>query len=384
MSRLLIVLVLASLAGCGPSTPAATPPSPTASATLRTAGGEWEVAWSALIEAARQEGKVVVSGPPTPETRVKLPARFKERFGIETEYLAQASTSELLLRMDSERSSGLFTVDAMVAGAQSMYTTAYPNRYLDPIRPILIHPEATDGGRWVTGAVWFMDPEQQYLPRLSNTVTGRTAVNTDHVDPVEIRTFQDLLDPKYQGKISVYDPTRAGSGWNTANYLWSVLGEDYLRRLYVDQKPGVSADFRQLADWLARGTYPISVGLRDAEIQQLQTDGFRVVVTQPPADVPRPVAGGFGGVLGLVNRAPHPNAARLFVNWMLMREGQEVLNSSERTASVRTDVDSSRWLQEDQIPQPGEQWFDTYGWEFTLAGFNPQRLAELKRIIATP
>src|SRR5207237_644877 len=147
-----------------------------------------------------------------------------------------------------------------------------------------------------------------------------------------------------------------GNGWNTANYLWSVFGDDYLRRLYADQQPGVSSDFRQLADWTARGAYPISVGLRDAEIQQLQADGLHVVVTQPPTDAPRAVAGGFGGLLGLVNRAPHPNAAKLFANWMLMREGQEALNASERTASVRTDVDSGRWLQPDQIPRAGEQW----------------------------
>jgi iron(III) transport system substrate-binding protein len=160
-----------------------------------------------------------------------------------------------------------------------------------------------------------------------------------------------------------------------------VLGDDFLHRLYVDQKPGISTDFRQLSDWAARGVYPISIGLRDAEIQQLQSDGFHIEVTQPPTDAPRAVAGGFGGLLGLVNRAPHPNAAKLFVNWMLMREGQETLNSSERTASVRTDVESRRWLQEDQIPRTGEQWFDTYGWDFTVAGFNPQKLAELKRIV---
>src|SRR3982074_527981 len=126
MSRLLLVLVLlVSLAGCGP----ATPPRPAKPSIVPAAADEWEVAWNALIVAARQEGKLVISGPPTPETRVKLPAMFKERFGGETEYLAQASTSELLLRMDSERRSGLFTVDAIVAGAQSMYTTAYPNGY---------------------------------------------------------------------------------------------------------------------------------------------------------------------------------------------------------------------------------------------------------------
>lgn len=343
------------------------------------APADWEVQWKELIAAARAEGKVIVSGPPTPATRQILPAKFKERFDLELEYFSPGSTSDLLTRLEAERKSGLYTVDVLIGGAQSLYTKVYKDKMADPIKPVLILPEVLDGSKWVDGKVWFMDPEQQTILRLANYVTNHIVVNTEYVKPDEIKNWRDLLDPKFQGKISTYEPTRAGSGWNTANFLQTELGDDFIRQLYVDQKPGISRDYRQLSDWMARGTYPISLGLREAEIDALRADGFKVEVVPSPSDVPAAVTAGFGlGVL--MNQAPHPNAAKLFINWIASKEGQEAFLQGEKTASVRTDVDNS-WAQPYAIPAKGVKFFDTYGWDYTLESRSPRKLEKLKQLI---
>jgi iron(III) transport system substrate-binding protein len=336
--------------GSGPSGGAAAAGASTA------AGGGWEGRWNALVEAAKAEGLLLMSGPPTPEVRTQVPGGFKRRFGIDVEYIG-GRTTELMPKLKAERLAGQYTLDVMIAGAQSLYTDAYPEGMLDPIPPVLVHPEATDPSKWIIGQPWYMDPDQQYILRLANYVTSGVVVNTQFVDAAQIKRYRDLLDPRYRDKISVWDPIRPGSGWNSANYFLHTLGEDYIKGLYQDQQPGVSTDGRQLSDWMARGRYPISLGLGSDEIQRLQKEGFPVEVLTELSDAAGYVSSGFGLAV-LVNRAPHPNAAKLFTNWIAMKEGNETFNRAQVTVSTRTDVDNS-WAPAYMIPRPGVDYFDT-------------------------
>jgi iron(III) transport system substrate-binding protein len=343
-----------------------------------TARPGWQAEWDALVEAAKREGSLVVSGPPTADVRTQLPAAFKRRFGIDLEYLG-GRTGDLITRLQAERAAGQYTLDAMIAGASTLYYQAYPQRMLDPIPPVLIHPEATDPAGWVRGAPWYMDPEQQYILRLSNQVSMLAAVNTQYVRAEDFRTFQDLLDPRYRGKISSQDPGVSGQGSANAAALLHLFGEEYVRALYQDQQVGVSREERQIADWLARGIYPISIGLRANDIVTLSEEGFPIaVVLRDAKSGPPSVSAGFG-LTALVNRAPHPNAAKLFINWIAMREGNETYNRAEIGVSTRADVDNS-WAPEYVIPKPGEEIVDLYGWEWMQQSRNPEHLERLKRL----
>ena len=62
-----------------------------------------------------------------------------------------------------------------------------------------------------------------------------------------------------------------------------------------------------------------------------------------------------------------------------MRDGNEVFTRAEGIVSTRTDVDNS-WAPADNIPQPGVDYFDTYGWEYTLNEFTPEKLAQIRRL----
>jgi ABC-type Fe3+ transport system substrate-binding protein len=358
----------------GAAKPAAAAPTAAASASAA------DKAWQDLIAAARQEGKMVLVGPPNPDLRANLPPRFKERFGVDMEYLSlPPNQTEVINRLVSEKDAGIGTVDVLIGGAQSMFTVAYPAGIMAPVRPALVNPEALDASKWTVGKVWFKDPEDMYFMQMTNFVVGQLAVNADYVKPSELTNWQDLLDPKFTGKISAWDPTLPGTGWNTANWLRTTFGDDYLKRLYVDQKAGVPADARQWADWLARGTYPIAVGPGSRDIEALKQDGFHLEVIPPFAEAPGIVTGGYGLVLMLKN-APNPNAAKLFANWIVMREGQEAWGRLDQVPSIRTDLDNS-WAPSYTVPKPGVNYFDSYDWNYVNTAF-AESIPKIRQMMA--
>jgi ABC-type Fe3+ transport system substrate-binding protein len=85
------------------------------------------------------------------------------------------------------------------------------------------------------------------------------------------------------------------------------------------------------------------------------------------------LSAGSGGLVVLVKSAPHPNAARVFVNWIASKEGLEVLTRAQLTVPTRADIDQS-FVDPDEIPRPGVNYFDSYDWEFTVTRREQARL----------
>ena len=344
-----------------------------ASAAAQTA---WKQSWEETLAAAREEGKVVISGPPSQELRRALPAAFKERYGITVDYLGGRST-EAAARMRAERQAGIHSIDVIFAGIQSMALTFYREKMLQPLKPALVLPEVLDGSKWKLGKLWFSDPDDQYILRLANSVTTMFHINTRQVKPGEIRAVKDLLNPKWKGKIALQDPTIPGSGSNQAAHLYFQHGEDFVKQLYVDQKPMVSRDTRQLTDALARGTHPITLGAEDADVDKLRREGMPIERLENLTDLYSEVSASFGQV-AILDKAPHPNAAKVFVNWIASKEGSELFNRAMGTVPTRNDIKED-FVPPEIIPREGVQYFDTYDWEFTVTKKEKvrQRMKEL-------
>src|SRR5262245_41132571 len=107
-----------ALISCTSSSSSPSLAAPTTAPAQVTAAGPTD--WDALVAAAKNEGNVVVSGPPAPDARTKLPEAFKSRFGIEMEYLG-GNTSQLASRLESERAAGQYTIDVSMSGADTAY-----------------------------------------------------------------------------------------------------------------------------------------------------------------------------------------------------------------------------------------------------------------------
>lgn len=366
------------LAACGGT---AAPASSAGAASPRSApsgsASGWQQQWNSWIEGAKNEGKLVLGSAPSPDARVQIPAAFKKAFGIDIEYLGGPS-SDLANRIRSELTAGQSSVDVTLSGADTTYLVLYGEHMTDPVKPYIIHPEVLDVKAWRASKVWYMDPDQQYIIRASNYVSQQVWVNTDQIKTDAIKAWKDLLKPEYKGKIATYDPVKNGSGAQLAAFLWTKFGEGFVKDLFLGQEAKITQDYRQLSDWLGRGIYPIGLANRGEDDEKLKKDGFKVEAAGPFSDAAGTVSAGFG-LTNFIKKAAHPNAAKLFLNWILMKDGQIAWNKSQKTASVRTDVDNS-WLTEDIVPKPGLEYFDTYDWDYTTTGY-PKANKAVKQLL---
>jgi iron(III) transport system substrate-binding protein len=316
--------------------------------------------WDQLVAAAKKEGKVVVIGPPDATVRKALPDAFKAKYGITVEYIGGRGT-ETSAKLRSERSAGVYSVDVAFGGSDSMATVYYAEKFIAPLKPELIDPEVTDPTKWKKGKLWFSDPEETYVLRLFNTAGPIVFINTTQVKPGELKSVRDLLDPKWKGKISAHDPRISGSGIGQATRFYLQFGQDFLRKLYVDQQPTIVRDRRQLTDGVARGAHPIALDGEDEQLRKLKADGLPIEAIYKFHDMGGTVSSGIGQMV-LMDNAPNPNAARLFANWIASKEGLEVFSKARGEAPTRNDINAEAYLPKEIIPDPKVNYFDVHDW----------------------
>jgi iron(III) transport system substrate-binding protein len=316
--------------------------------------------WDQLVAAAKKEAKIVVIGPPDATVRKALPDAFKAKYGITVEYIGGRGT-ETSAKLRSERSAGVYSVDVAFGGSDSMATVYYAEKFIAPLKPELIDPEVTDPTKWKKGKLWFSDPEDTYVLRLFNTAGPIVFINTSQVKPGELKSVQDLLDPKWKGKISAHDPRISGSGIGQATRFYLQFGEEFLRKLYVDQQPTIVRDRRQLTDGVARGAHPIALDGEDEQLRKLKADGLPIEAIYKFHDMGGTVSSGIGQMV-LMDKAPNPNAARLFANWIASKEGLEVFSKARGEAPTRNDINAEAYLPKEIIPDAKANYFDVHDW----------------------
>lgn len=306
--------------------------------------------WEKILASGKKEGKVAVIGPVGAERRDVLVDPFQKKYGITVEYFADRG-SGIGPRLTAERSAGRFLWDVAVAGTTTGLLTLIPRGMLDPMEPALVLSDVKDPKQWRGGALEFVDPGRRFLV-MTPSQRGTLFVNPKVVKPQEIKSYKDLLNPKWRGKIVIDDPTRGGPGQATFTffYLHPELGPNFIRAL-AKQEPAILRDYTQEIDGIAREKYSILIGVSDIVAEARMKDGLPIAILDPRqiregSDV-SPGAGG----LGLFNRAPHQNAAKVYINWLLSKEGQEGFAKVNGYISARLDVptDHSLW----RVPIPG-------------------------------
>ena len=311
----------------------------------------WEQEWGKVLAAAKQEGKVaLITSVTGAEGRRALTEGFQKRYGIQVEYMGLKG-GELGPRVQTERGAGQYLWDVTLGGTDTQLNSLRPLGALDPIDPALILPEVKEGQNWLGGKLEFADKDHLSLIPVSYSNSG-FFVNTTLAKPGEFKSFKDLLDPKWKGKIIVHDPTIAGPSLTLFSLFHERkdLGPDFIRNL-AKQDLRILRDTGQELEWLGQGRYPICLGCSNETAEGMMRQGVPIALVNPA----QLKEGGYlsvgAGAVALMNRAPHPNAAKVFINWFLSREGQTEFNRAAAYASRRLDVPNQQWLDPEKLPR---------------------------------
>ena len=318
----------------------------TASATYRgsqrsvSAAVDWFPSeWRQLIAAAQEEGELVTfmcCG--TGQSISALIPQFEAEFGIKWTNIT-GSSSQRWESVRAERAAGIYRLDVWAGGLGTSINELLPAGALQPLKPLLFHPDVIDESLWFEGDHFWGDAEtQQYLFGFGSTGTSGIAYNTDLIFPERIQSYEDLLDPQFEGLIVAIDPRTDAADAPTLAFYSALMGEDFLARLLTEMDITFVEEPEQAAELLAQGEFALCLFGCEAEVRRLKGEGLPV-----ESDLPHSLTEGGrlapgGTLLFAMDNAPHPNAQRLFVNWWLSREGQLRYQNLSGEQSLRTDI----------------------------------------------
>ena len=306
----------------------------------------WQANWEKTIKAAEEERELVIYMTQAFEPVFR--EAFQKKFPKIKVTAVTGRGPELSQRIMSERRGGKYMADLYISGNITPLTVFYRAKILEPVKPLLVLPEVLDTSGWFEGKHHYDDPENRYIFVFEGTPrSGEITYNTKLVNPSEIKSYWDLLNPKWKGKIASVDPLVAGpiSAAQIFFYKHHELGPEYLRRLYAETDMTIVRSNEQLLDWVSAGKYAFGIGAR--QVDTAMSQGLPLNQFLPGSLKEGSSVTAYNGTLSLFNRAPHPSAAKVAVNWLLSREGQMAwLDSNHKSGglndSLREDISKEK------------------------------------------
>ena len=270
----------------------------------------WRADGSEFYEKARQEGKVVLyscAGREYVEPLVKELQRLYPGIKIQATY---GKGSQLQEKIRSEARAGRPVADLHSCGWNSLHrfgAEGYLDKYLSPELKYF-HASA-------------VDKSGMKLPHSAH-VYG-LVINTRMVTAEEVRSWADLANPKWKGKMAIQDP-RSGGGfsWFVQTLMDPELGESYVKKM-AQQKIFFGRTNDLVQSMLVRGEYAIHIAGTEERAAQEAVKGA-------PLKFIKPKDGAFYTRLGfgLIKNAPHPSAAKLYIDFVLSETGQKILGET--------------------------------------------------------
>jgi iron(III) transport system substrate-binding protein len=315
---------------------------------------DWKRQWETTIEAGKKEGEIAIYGPHNPMYQ-QLWAVFQKNFPAIKFNFVPGKGAEHVQRLLAERRAGKYLADILMGGS-STYASFAPGT-TEPLKPLLLLPEVNDLSAWWDRKLHFADPQNQSAIIISGEVgTRRGSYNTKQVDPQGIQSWWDLLQPKWKGKLGSFDPRVAGGGGETFLFFYytPLLGTKFITRILTETDILLTRDLQQGTDWLAQGKILFYIG-SGQPVMKAKKQGLPVDLLPHPLKEGE-IMGGGACCLAVMSKAPHPNAATLFVNWVLSREGQSAWQKYAEVNSLRMDIPKDD-LAPGYVPQKNVNYF---------------------------
>lgn len=270
------------------------------------------------LERARQKGKVVwyTASFPT-EMREALEKRFTAETGIRLSTYA-AGGGQVVSRLRTERQTGANNVDVIDLGDMDVVNGL--------IRDGLLRTFAPNGGEVLDSVC--KDPRNYFFGFYNWVLVleyNTAALTADSVP----KTFDDLVDERYKGKIVISDPARSTAGLGLIKAMVATKGWDWVER-FVRNDPLVMAITSGIQPAVIKGERPIAVMTSQFVSKTMEDKG-------PVALVTSEFLFASPDVLGILKDAPNPDGAELFVEFLLSRAAQETVRAYG-AYSCRNDV----------------------------------------------
>jgi ABC-type Fe3+ transport system substrate-binding protein len=271
-----------------------------------------------IIEAAKQEGKVSYYTTMTLSQSKKVVDKFQQKYPFIQAELFRGGGDEVLNRIQNETRGGLYAWDVVSTRGDSVLTlmdAKLITSYRSPESRFISKDMVDDEGYW---SAYYVNPY----------VLG---YNTNLVTKADVpKTYEELLDPKWKGKkISIDD-----SAYGLLAGLERAWGKEkavvYFTKLAA-QEPVVMRGNTNRVQLAMAGEYPLIIAY--APTIQRETSKGHPMDWLPLEPVPVQV-----NPMMLAAKAPHPNAGKLFIDFLLSKEGQKMLVGFRRIP-VREDVE---------------------------------------------
>jgi iron(III) transport system substrate-binding protein len=288
--------------------------------------------WGPMNEieaAAKKEARLVIYAAPghaNGDTQRAMSQHFQQKYGITVDWTG-IDARDIAPRVLAEQRTKNYVADLVMTGYGGACTPIKAGGYIEPI----LAPSTMEK------AVWRLDPlaatpKERDWAFIFMPLIPSFFVNTAMVTPAEEpKSYQDLLHPKWKGKIVLQTPSVGGSGSGWFQPTYRTLGLDYMRALakQVATVPQVN----DVPDQVARGQYAIGLGASTGRGRELVREGAPVKFVQPKE-------GSHLAYIGACALAPvtHPNAAKLFLNWLYTKEGQTLYTKPMNAIPLRKDV----------------------------------------------
>jgi iron(III) transport system substrate-binding protein len=295
--------------------------------------------WQQTVAAAKKEGKVVVNTFPGDGYKRALKAFTQAYPDIKLEHTGLHS-QDFAPRIIQERQASLFTWDVSLIPTSTALQVLRPAGVWDPVRPAIVLPEIKDGAAWEGGfdRGFALVKDRALCYGFVAVRGGGVTINTDMVKEDQVRGLKDLLDPRWKGKLLLPDVRVMGDAFWPMTAARLSMGDDVIKKLFVDQDPVLSRDNRQVAEFMVRGRYPIALGVNPQLLATFQRQGLaknlKLIHLPEMATM-----SSSSSTIFLVNRAPHPAAAKIFINWLLTRDAQVVWAKEVETNTRRVGIE---------------------------------------------
>lgn len=305
--------------------------------------------WLALIAAAQAEGQISIVASSSRDYD-PVYSQFSKKFGIKT-VISYGGGSEHADRVLAERRAGIYAVDVGHVGGNTVNRRMIPAGAVAPIMPLLVLDEVKNPANWYGDKLWFVDADQKHVIAHSADfdVAFEFFINTKLVKDADIaalKTPDDILSDKWRKKIVALSPMLGQSGNSYFRYaLLPSYGLGWMEKFVKSGNVEFVTNSRLIEDGLAGGKYAFAIFAIAAPLDKMQAQGLPIKRYEHIFEGVdgTMTAGSTAQVVQAYDRAPHPNATKLFLNWLLSKDGQTFIHDNLRNApnprnSLRKDV----------------------------------------------